>query len=202
MRGSHADHSMTMDMTGMVMNANKKTLPRSCKSISGDIRITVRVGRKYARPGQTFGYSDHQWQVPKCARVTITLTNEDQVRHQWMMHGLPRYQYAMGMFHLETNGGTSRSGTFIVPNSDKSYLVHCDMAQHMEKGLKGIFKVGSGSGNLPSVPTISDSRTGPRISADRTWPEKLILALSSLLAIAVIRLVSRYTARRVADRKS
>ena len=72
-----------------------------------------------------------------------------------MIHGLPRYLYPGGMFHLEAAGGHSQTGTFIVPGDDKTYLVHCDMAQHMEKGMKAQLKVGKGSGNLWAIPGVS-----------------------------------------------
>ena len=155
----HPGHKMVLDMDGMAMNWNDDTLPRDCKDgISKDVAFEVRAGRKYAKPGQSFGFSTNEWRVKPCARIKITFVNEDKIRHQWMMHGLPRYIYPQSMFHLEAAGGTTRSGTFIVPSSNKTYLVHCDMAQHMEKGLKAQFKIGAGEGDLPSVPGISDVR--------------------------------------------
>jgi len=60
------------------------------------------------------------------------------------------------MFHIEANGGQSKTGTFIVPAENKSYLIHCDMAQHMEKGMRGQLIVGSGSGDLWGVNGVSD----------------------------------------------
>ena len=33
--------------------------------------------------------------------------------------------------------------------------MHCDIAQHMEKGMKAQLKVGKGRGDLPSIPGIS-----------------------------------------------
>ena len=88
----------------------------------------------------------------------MTLINEDSVRHQWMVHGLPKYLYPQGMFHLETGGKTTRDGIFIVPSDDATYLAHCDIAQHMEKGLKAQIVVGRGAGNLSSVPGITSGR--------------------------------------------
>ncbi len=141
----------------LVMNANAATLPRDCARVSGDFEFTVYVGRSYAAefPGTVFGMSQHEYRVPPCSRVSITLINEDEVRHQWMLHGLPRYLYPQGMFHLEAAGGHSRSGTFIVPSGDQTYLVHCDMTQHMEKGMKGQLIVGAGNGDLWSIPGVS-----------------------------------------------
>jgi len=155
----HHHHGMQMDRDGMVMNENRDTLPRDCSAVSADIAIEVSVGRKFAQTGFAYGYSAHEWRVPPCSRLTVTLTNLDEVRHQWMVHGLPRYLYPQGMFHLEVSGGKQLSGTFIMPSDNRTYLVHCDMSQHMEKGLKAELVVGTGSGSLPSIPGL----TAPRI---------------------------------------
>lgn len=154
----HDGHQMLVDQTGVVMNENHSTLPRDCTEISRDYQLTIHAGRKYAAdiPGVVFGMSQHEVRVQPCSRVTITFVNEDQVRHQWMVHGLPRYLYPAGMFHIEASGGQSRTGTFIVPGDAQTYLIHCDMAQHMEKGMRGQLVVGDGSGDLWGVPGISD----------------------------------------------
>jgi hypothetical protein len=59
------------------------------------------------------------------------------------------------MFHLEVSGPAKISGTLILPPGDKTYLVHCDIAQHMEKGMKAQLKVGKGDGDLPSIPGVT-----------------------------------------------
>jgi FtsP/CotA-like multicopper oxidase with cupredoxin domain len=155
----HQDHH-TMDADGMVMNENTGQLPKDCEKIAGEEQITVRAGKKYAQPfnGTMFGYDRREWRVPPCAKITVTLINDDHVRHQWMIHGLPRYLYPEGMFHLEANGAAQKSGTFIVPSSAKTYLVHCDIAQHTEKGMKAQLKVGKGNGDLPSIPGLTSPR--------------------------------------------
>lgn len=155
---------MVWDARGMVMGENRgDALPADCSGISEDVSFEVHVGRKYAPDGFVFGYSQYQWHVPPCSRVSVTLVNEDEVRHMWMLHGLPSYVYAQGMFHLEVEGGRRMTGTFVVPSDDKTYFVHCDMAQHTEKGLKAQLKVGQGSGDLPGVPGI----TAPRYPGGR-----------------------------------
>jgi hypothetical protein len=158
----HHDHAMTLDREGMVMNANADTLPQDCNEITEDIAIEVRVGRDYARSGLTYGFNAPEWRVPPCSRLTVTLINEDEVRHQWMVHGLPRYLYPQGMFHLEAAGGRRKSGTFIVPSDDATYLAHSDISHHMEQGLKGQVVVGRGSGTLPSIPGLSGPRNPDR----------------------------------------
>ena len=154
----HGSHQMSVDPAGVVMNENYNTLPRDCSEISGDYALTIHAGRKYANdiPGMIFGMSEHEIRVQPCSRIEITFVNEDAVRHQWMVHGLPRYLYPAGMFHIEASGGHRKTGTFIVPGDDRTYLVHCDMAQHMEKGMRGQLVVGKGSGKLWGVAGISD----------------------------------------------
>ena len=149
-----------MDMGGgMVMGQNLDTLPGGCSKIAATKEITVHAGHKYAKPfpGRMFAFDVQEYQFEPCTKLTVNLINEDNIRHQWMMHGLPRYLYPKGMFHLEVTGPGKVSGTLILPPGDKTYLVHCDIAQHMEKGMKGQLKVGKGSGNLPSIPGVTEN---------------------------------------------
>jgi plastocyanin len=143
---------------GVVMNENLSELPRDCPEISRDYAFSIKAGRNFASniPGMIYGMSQHEVRVLPFSRIEVTFINEDQVRHQWMVHGLPKYLYPAGMFHLEAAGGQNVTGTFIVPGDDQTFLIHCDMAQHMEKGMRGQLVVGHGSGNLWNVPGISD----------------------------------------------
>ena len=119
----HGDHAMMLSRDGMVMNHNPTTLPRDCAEVSGDSSFTVSAGMEYATayPGTVYGMSEHEFAAPPCSRITVTFVNKDQVRHQWMVHGLPRYLYPGGMFHLEAAGGATVSGSFIVPGDQKTY---------------------------------------------------------------------------------
>jgi uncharacterized low-complexity protein/plastocyanin len=146
-----------MDRQGMVMNENTDRLPPGCPAVVGDVQITVKAGRKYAQDynGTAFGFDAHEWNFKPCTRLTVRFINEDDTRHQWIVHGLPRFIYLLGMFHMEVNGQGEKTGTFILPAEDETYLVHCDIAQHMEKGMKGQLVVGEGSGDLPSIRGIS-----------------------------------------------
>ncbi|XSG86247.1 MAG: cupredoxin domain-containing protein [Methylohalobius sp. ZOD2] len=154
------DHGrMMMDMRGhMVMGQNTDQLPDGCREVSENVKLTVHAGHRYAKsyPGTIFGYSEHEWKVEPCARVTVNLVNDDNVRHQWMLHGLPEDLYPMGMFHIEVTGPGEVTGTFIAPPENKTYLVHCDIAQHTEKGMKAQLIVGKGSGILPGIPGVTD----------------------------------------------
>jgi FtsP/CotA-like multicopper oxidase with cupredoxin domain len=189
---AHNRRGMTMDDAGAVMNENKDTLPRGCDSISTDHDLEIHTGRKYASdvPGMIFGYDEHDVRVEPCSRVTITLTNEDEVRHQWMVHGLPRYLYPAGMFQIEAMGGHSKTGSFIVPVENKSYLIHCDMAQHMEKGLRGQLVVGSGSGDLWGVNGVSDQFLRDSYLPESIESLTIAAILMGILAALLIRLKS------------
>ncbi|MBV1877441.1 MAG: hypothetical protein KUG79_07355 [Pseudomonadales bacterium] len=155
----HSGHNMMLSEDGMVMNNNAHRLPFGCDVISKQYEFVVSAGRRYAadNPGAVFGMSQHDYRVEACSRISVVFSNEDEVRHQWMVHGLPKYLYPGGMFHLEAMAGKTIQGTFIVPAGDQTYLVHCDMAQHMEKGMKGQLVVGNGSGNLWNVYNTSDT---------------------------------------------
>ncbi len=153
----HGDGHL-MDMAGgMVMGQNTSTLPGGCDSISETKEITVHAGHKYAEkfPGRMFAFDTQEFNFKPCTKLTVHFVNDDHIRHQWMMHGLPRYLYPKGMFHLEVTGPAKISGTLILPPGDKTYLVHCDIAQHMEKGMKAQLKVGKGDGDLPSIPGVT-----------------------------------------------
>jgi len=186
---AHHHNDMAVDDAGVVMNENKDTLPRGCDSISTDHNLEIYVGREYANgaPGMIFGYSEHDVRVEPCSRVTITFVNEDSVRHQWMVHGLPKYLYPAGMFHIEAMGGRSKTGTFIVPVENKSYLIHCDMAQHMEKGLRGQLVVGSGSGDLWGVNGVSDQFLRSSYLPESTVSWIIAAILAGIFASLLIR---------------
>lgn len=154
---NHGDgHLMDMD-GGMVMGQNTDTLPGGCDKIAAVKEITVHAGHKYSEkfPGTMFAFDQQEYNFEPCTKLTVHFINEDEIRHQWMMHGLPKYLYPKGMFHLEVSGPGKVSGTLILPPGDKTYLVHCDIAQHMEKGMKGQLKVGKGSEDLPSIPGVT-----------------------------------------------
>ncbi|MGD0962134.1 MAG: copper oxidase, partial [Methylomonas sp.] len=156
---SHGEGHL-MDMDGaMVMGQNTDILPGGCDKISATKEITVRAGHKYSEkfPGTMFAFDQQEFHFEPCTKLTVHFINEDEIRHQWMMHGLPKYLYPKGMFHLEVSGPGEVSGTLILPPGDKTYLVHCDIAQHMEKGMKAQLKVGKGSEDLPSIPGLTAS---------------------------------------------
>ena len=186
---SHHGHRMTLDEAGMVMNQNTDVLPQDCDAISRDYEFEVAAGAEFAErfPGLIFGYDRNEFAVEPCSRIHVTLINHDEVRHQWMVHGLPRYLYPGGMFHLEASGGNTVSGSFILPSDHRTYLVHCDITQHMEKGMKAQLVVGGGSGDLWAVPGVSrDFRRADYLDGD-SWKWLLIIFLAVPVCALLIR---------------
>lgn len=183
-------HAMQLTDKGMVMNANGNRLPDDCQRVSEEYQFTIYAGVEYSEPfvDKTFGYSDYELRVKPCAKVTVTFVNRDAVRHQWMLHGLPRYLYDQGMFHLEAAGGEQVEGSFIMPSDHKTYLLHCDIAQHMEKGMKAQLVVGRGSGDLWSVPGVSGDLMYAESVSNRF---AVFLLISSITTIAVIIAIKR-----------
>lgn len=179
-QSGHGGHRMIMNETGMVMNYNTDVLPEDCERISRDYEFTVLAGTEYATPfpDTVFGFNQHEWRVEPCSRITVTFKNEDDVRHQWMVHGLPKYLYDQGMFHMEAIGGQTLTGVFIVPSDDRTYLAHCDIAQHMEKGMKGQLVVGRGDGDLWSIPGLSAKFERPSVAG--SFPGWVLLSLAGL----------------------
>ncbi|MBK8815424.1 MAG: copper oxidase [Methylococcaceae bacterium] len=195
----HGDGHL-MEMTGgMVMGQNTDKLPGGCDSISETKEVTVHAGHKYAEkfPGRMYAFDTQEFNFKPCTKLTINFVNEDHVRHQWMMHGLPKYLYPKGMFHLEVSGPAKISGTLILPPGDKTYLVHCDIAQHMEKGMKAQLKVGDGDGDLPSIPGV----TAPAVPDDyKAGPAEVFAAAKQTeLDIAAANIA---LAKADADRKA
>lgn len=150
-------HGMTMDEKGMIMNENTNNLPKDCPKIAGEVNLTIRAGHKHAKKfnGKMFAFDQQKWDVAGCSRINITFINDDHIRHQLMIHGLPGYLYSDGMFTMEIYGPGEKKASLIVPSDPKTYLVHCEVPQHMEKGMKAQLKVAGGDGDLPSIPGVS-----------------------------------------------
>ncbi len=182
------DHAgMIMDEKGMIMNANTDRLPRDCPKISENVDITIHAGQKHALKfvGKMFAFDQQEWSVKPCAKINITFINDDQVRHQLMIHGLPGYIYPEGMFHLEIYGEGQLQASLIMPSQKKTYLVHCELPQHMEKGMKAQLKVDGGDGDLPSIPGLTKPVKADSYPVDWTQLTWSVLLLSALLGIAI-----------------
>ncbi|WP_411726832.1 copper oxidase [Methyloglobulus sp.] len=185
-----AHDNMLMDEKGMIMNANTDRLPKDCQKISGDVNITIRAGHKYAQKfnGKMYAFDNQEWDVAPCTRINITFINDDQIRHQLMIHGLPGYLYPQGMFHLELYGEGELKASLIMPAQKKTYLVHCELPQHMEKGMKAQLKVDGGDGDLPSIPGLTKPLRADSYPVDWTLSMGAML-LACMLVGCVVPLI-------------
>jgi hypothetical protein len=183
---------MSMDEKGMIMNDNVDRLPKDCPKIAGDVNLTIHAGHKHAKKfnGLMFAFDQQQWEVPGCSRINITLINDDHIRHQLMIHGLPGYLYSDGMFTIEIYGPGEKKASLIVPGNAKTYLVHCEVPQHMEKGMKAQLKVAGGDGDLPSIPGVSapvKADSYPIEWDNQAWVTLLVSTLVGLSALLLFK---------------
>jgi hypothetical protein len=159
--------------------------------------LTIHAGQQYATKfnGKMFAFDLQEWNVAPCAKINITFINDDQIRHQLMIHGLPGYLYPEGMLHLELYGQGELQASVILPSQKKTYLVHCELAQHAEKGMKAQLKVGGGDGDLPSIPALSAPVKTDVYALDwmaMKWGGVLVLLVSFIIFYAGRVLFLRY----------
>lgn len=133
---------MEMRPGGLVVNENQNELPPGCSRVSGNNSVYVVAGSDMADAGEAYAYSSELYNFDSCERVKVEFANEDEVRHQWMLHGLPRELYPMGMFNIEANGGETVKGTFITPSKPQKLNLHCSLPQHQQKGMLGTVNIG------------------------------------------------------------
>ena len=86
---------------------------------------------------------------------------------------------------------TPRTHSFAPIRGDATYLVHCDVPHHMEKGMKGQLVVGAGGETLPSVPRVSAALVPDRYPSDGAatpwWPAALAAGLGVALSLGLLR---------------
>jgi PGF-CTERM protein len=136
---------MEMSENGTVMNGNPDQLPPGCEAVDGTERVTVRGGTAVADEGDAFGFDPDRIQAPPCSRLVVTFVNSDDVRHQFMVHGLPTEVYPMGMFTIEVDGPGRLTGSFVTPAKNYTMHTHCSLPQHQQKGMQMSLVVGDGS---------------------------------------------------------
>lgn len=186
-------NGMIMDSKGMIMNHNPDRLPKDCKKIAKDVNITVHGGRKQAEkyPGKMFGFDHQEWHIEPCSRLNITFINDDDIRHQFMIHGLPGYLYPAGMFNIEIYGSGEKTASFIVGTKPKTYLVHCEVPQHMEMGMKAQIKVAGGDGDLASIPGLTEPVRADAYSVAWGDSSMYFLVVSALIGFALSGFILR-----------
>lgn len=173
---------------GTVTGENTDTLPPGCHEIRGQDELVVHGGKHFAKqfPGTIFTYDERTYHFKPCTRVTVTFVNNDTVRHQWMVHGLPTNIHEMGMFNIEVTGPGNDTGTFITPAEPETLMVHCGVPQHEQKGMKAQVKVGGGTGDLAGIPGISGKIDPFQYPRENPLPLSTFMLMVGALAGVVI----------------
>jgi hypothetical protein len=195
--GEMAGTSMRMRPVenGVVVNENTDRLPPGCSSITGTRNVTIRAGRTIAGPGEMFAYQRDVLSVDSCTKVQVRLVNEDEIRHQWMIHGLPERVYPMGMFNVEVSGPGTATGTFITPAGTTVLHTHCSLPQHEQKGMHMDVLVGGATppGGTPvpsddgfdSMTPVNEANDGPD-TLPMIGPFSFPLAITIVLTILIL----------------
>lgn len=147
----------TLVENGSVVNANANTAPAGCSEIRGERHITIEAGEEFAGPGEAFGYDLDRISAPPCTRLVVTVVNHDDVRHQWMVHGLPTETYPWGMFTVEVADQGRVTGSFVTPAQPGEYTGHCSLPQHAQKGMRLPLVITGDIGNGSTSTTVTDA---------------------------------------------
>ncbi|MFC3478724.1 cupredoxin domain-containing protein [Halobacterium litoreum] len=173
----------TLVENGSVVNANTDTAPGGCAEIRGERHVTIHAGSEYADPGEAFGYDVDTLTASPCTRLVVTLVNHDDVRHQWMAHGLPSDTYPMGMFTIEVADRGRVTGTFVTPAQSGEYQGHCSLPQHEQKGMRLPLVITDGPGDATTQSTTTES-------GGTSLPVPGFGALAALAALAAAALLA------------
>ena len=166
---------------GSVVNANADSLPAGCEAVRGERRLTIDAGREYAADGDAFGYDLDTVTAPACTRLVVTLVNHDDVRHQWVVDGLPTDTYPGGYVAIEAADRGSVTAAFVTPSQPRTYEGLSTLPQHEQHGMR-LPLVVTGDGPSETATTASDESGG---SVPGPGPVLALLALvvTALLAI-------------------
>jgi hypothetical protein len=180
---------------GVVVNENTDRLPPGCNSITGTRNVTIRAGRTIAAPGEMFAYKRDVLNIDSCTKVNVMFVNEDEIRHQWMIHGLPERVYPMGMFNVEVSGPGTATGTFITPAGTTVLHTHCSLPQHEQKGMHMDLLVGGATppdgtpvpsdDSFDAMTPLNEANDGPD-TLPTIGPFSFPLALTIALTILIL----------------
>lgn len=96
-----------------------------------------------------FEFSPTSWTVPAGAEVTLTLSNDGTVDHNWvLMEGgytaeapFDEQDQTHVIFETTVEPGQTETVTFTAPDSPGTYQVVCSIAGHREAGMEGTLTV-------------------------------------------------------------
>jgi len=178
-----ADPETSVVENGSVVNANPDSLPPGCEAVRGERRLTVDAGREYAADGDAFGYDLDSVTAPACTRLVVTLVNHDDVRHQWVVDGLPTDTYPGGYVAIEAADRGSVTAAFVTPSEPGTYEGLSTLPQHEQNGMR-LPLVVTGDRSSDTATATSDESSG---SVPGLGPLLALVALAAATLLAVRR---------------
>lgn len=94
-----------------------------------------------------FVFEPKEWTVPAGKEITITLTNDGAVLHEWVLMSkavtVPFDEDDEGnvTWEAEVDAGAKQTFTFTAPSTPGEYLIVCGIPGHLEAGMEGKLKV-------------------------------------------------------------
>ena len=90
-----------------------------------------------------FAYTPNQWTVPAGKTITLSLTNNGSVEHDWVLMKSPvtppfgDKDSSNVVFSTKVAAGATDTVTFTAPSAPGEYEVVCDVPGHLEAGMSG-----------------------------------------------------------------
>jgi hypothetical protein len=172
-----AEPETRLVQNGSTVNANADSLPPGCDAVRGERRLTIDAGREYADAGDAYGYDLDSVTVPACTRLVVTLVNHDDVRHQWVVDGLPTATYPGGYAGIEVAERGSVTAAIVTPSQPGTYEGLSTLPQHEQNGMR-----------LPLVVTGDESTeaTTETTDTDSDQSEGTVPGFGPLLALLAL----------------
>lgn len=95
-----------------------------------------------------YAFDPDTWTVPAGEEATITLDNQGQILHEWVVleEGIDietssEFSEDMVLFEVEADAGEQVEGTFTAPSTPADHEVICAIPGHLEQGMRGTLTV-------------------------------------------------------------
>lgn len=99
------------------------------------------AGNSISTTATDFHFEPSTWTVKAGEQVTLEITNDGAVEHDWVLLGSMITAPADGekdvIFETEVAPGQTESVTFTAPATPGEYQVICEIAGHLEAGMEG-----------------------------------------------------------------
>lgn len=95
-----------------------------------------------------YEFDPDEWTVPAGEEVSITLDNQGEIIHEWVVleEGVSidssgDFTEDMALFEVEAEAGEQAEGTFTAPSTPAEHQVVCAIPGHLEQGMEGTLNV-------------------------------------------------------------